>query len=108
MVKKSGIPELRRFCRKITASAQLLQALNFMRSKLPSLLNSIKIWTESINVAAQIHNDVTERSVLDHYERSKEEVTDQTIHWPIPFTKLRIGHCVGYKTSWGVQKCLTK
>ncbi|TGO07985.1 hypothetical protein BTUL_0233g00180 [Botrytis tulipae] len=75
MIQKSGIPELRRFCRKITASAQLLQALHFMRSKLPSLLNSITLWLESVQAVSQVQNDDTGTLVLDCYERSRKEAT---------------------------------
>lgn len=73
MVQKSGIPELRRFCRKITASAQLLQALHFMRSRLPSLLNSIKIWTESTHALAEVHKVDIGASIMDRHERCKNE-----------------------------------
>ncbi|KAF7894037.1 hypothetical protein EAF00_007551 [Botryotinia globosa] len=75
MIQKSGIPELRRFCRKITASAQLLQALHFMRSKLPSLLNSITLWLESVQAVSRVQNDDTGTLVLDCYERSRKEAT---------------------------------
>ncbi|TEY79928.1 hypothetical protein BOTCAL_0040g00200 [Botryotinia calthae] len=75
MIQNSGIPELRRFCRKITASAQLMQALHFMRSTLPSLLNSITLWLDSVQTDAQVQNDVTETLVLDCYERSRKEAT---------------------------------
>ncbi|EXJ86047.1 hypothetical protein A1O1_06416 [Capronia coronata CBS 617.96] len=44
LLQMSGIPDLRRFCHSITASARLLQAQNFLRSKLPSLLTSIELW----------------------------------------------------------------
>ncbi|CAD6449084.1 391a815d-1b9c-4314-ad35-de3c751e332e [Sclerotinia trifoliorum] len=68
MVQKSGIPELRRFCRKITASAQLQQALHFMRSRLPSLFNSIEIWTESTHALAQVHKADKGTSIMDGHE----------------------------------------
>ncbi|TGO79010.1 hypothetical protein BELL_0046g00100 [Botrytis elliptica] len=74
MIQKSGIPELRRFCRKITASAQLLQALHFMRSRLPSLLNSITLWLDSVQAVSQGQDDSTGTLVLDCYERSRKEV----------------------------------
>ncbi|TGO35356.1 hypothetical protein BHYA_0161g00190 [Botrytis hyacinthi] len=75
MIQKSGIPELRRFCRKITASAQLLQALHFMRSRLPSLLNSITLWLDSLKAISQVQGDGREMLVLDCYERSRKEAT---------------------------------
>ncbi|KAF7956008.1 hypothetical protein EAE96_004929 [Botrytis aclada] len=75
MIQKSGIPELRRFCRKITASAQLLQALHFMRSRLPSLLNSITLWLDSVQAVSQVQNDGIGTLVLDCYERSRKEAT---------------------------------
>lgn len=77
MIQKSGIPELRRFCRKITASAQLLQALHFMRSRLPSLLNSIALWLDSFKVVSQVRDDGRGMLVLDCYERSRKEVSDK-------------------------------
>jgi hypothetical protein len=43
MVLASGIPEVRRFCYTITAHAQQLQAIHFLVSKLPSLLNSAEL-----------------------------------------------------------------
>lgn len=49
MVKASGIPELRQFCHSITADAQLLEARHFLRSTLPSLLNSVEIWASNHN-----------------------------------------------------------
>ncbi|TGO22762.1 hypothetical protein BPAE_0156g00090 [Botrytis paeoniae] len=75
MIQKSGIPELRRFCRKITAGAQLLQALHFMRSRLPSLLNSITLWLNSVQAVSQVQNDGIGTLVLDCYERSRKEAT---------------------------------
>ncbi|KAF5868070.1 uncharacterized protein Bfra_007265 [Botrytis fragariae] len=76
MIQKSGIPELRRFCRKITASAQLLQALHFMRSRLPSLLNSITLWLDSVQAVSQVQDDGRGTLVLDCYERSRKEATE--------------------------------
>ena len=45
LLRVSGISELRRFCHSITAAARLLHAQNFHGSKLPSLMNSIELWT---------------------------------------------------------------
>lgn len=45
LFRVSGIPELRRHCNSITAAARLLHAQNFLQSKLPSLLNSMDLWT---------------------------------------------------------------
>jgi hypothetical protein len=47
MVAASGIPELRRFCHKITAGAQLLEAKHFLQSALPSLLGSVELWAST-------------------------------------------------------------
>ncbi|EED22855.1 hypothetical protein TSTA_063360 [Talaromyces stipitatus ATCC 10500] len=47
MVCTSGIPELRRFCLSMAAEPRLLEAKDFLQSKLPSLLNSITFWTKS-------------------------------------------------------------
>ncbi|KAF7934874.1 uncharacterized protein EAE98_002919 [Botrytis deweyae] len=85
MIQKSGIPELRRFCRKITASAQLLQALHFMRSRLPSLLNSITLWLDSIQAVSQGQDDSTGTLVLDCYERSGEEATASITKYNLEF-----------------------
>ena len=40
----SGIPEVRQFCRSITADAQLLDAQNFLDNSLPDLIATAKIW----------------------------------------------------------------
>ncbi|PQE22018.1 Dynamin GTPase domain protein [Rutstroemia sp. NJR-2017a BBW] len=72
MIEKSGIPELRRFCRKITARAQLLQALHFMRSEVPSLLNSIKIWVECFEQTPNARDKDADNDVLEKYENARE------------------------------------
>jgi hypothetical protein len=41
----SGISELRRFCHSITSTARLKEAMNFLQSKVPSLLASAEIWS---------------------------------------------------------------
>lgn len=75
MVEKSGVPELRRFCRKITARAQLLQALHFIRSEVPGLLNSIKIWTENFQQVPEGRSKDDDNGVLEAYENAKESVS---------------------------------
>jgi hypothetical protein len=47
IVQDSGIPDLRRFCYKLTAEAQLHEARHFLKSSLFSLLNSIDMWASS-------------------------------------------------------------
>lgn len=47
MVLASGVPDLRRFCYKITAQAQLLEAKHFLQSTLSSLLSSVEIYASS-------------------------------------------------------------
>jgi hypothetical protein len=74
MVEKSGVPELRRFCRKITARAQLLQALHYIRSEVPSLLNSIKIWVECLQSSSNTRDKDADNDVLEKYEKAREEV----------------------------------
>ena len=48
LVRASGIPALRSFCYSVTAQKQLLQAKNFLNTRLGSFLNSIQIWVDSI------------------------------------------------------------
>ena len=43
-VNASGIPDLRRRCYLISADAAFLEAKNFLRSTLPGLLESVKLW----------------------------------------------------------------
>lgn len=52
MVTGSGIPELRRFCQSITAEARLLEAKHFLRSSLPSMLDSLDVWINTATVTA--------------------------------------------------------
>jgi hypothetical protein len=47
MVHASGIPELRKFCHKITAEAQLREAKHFLQSTLSSLLGSVELWSSA-------------------------------------------------------------
>jgi hypothetical protein len=74
MIEKSGVPELRRFCRKITARAQLLQALHFMRSEVPSLLNSIKIWVDCFEQTPNARDKDADNDVLEKYKKAREKV----------------------------------
>jgi len=63
MVTGSGIPELRRFCQSITAEARLLEAKHFLRSSLPSLLDSLDVWTNTAPVTAGTDDDYTRINV---------------------------------------------
>lgn len=53
LVRASGIPELRRFCHSITADAQFREASHFLRSTLPSLINSLELWANTNLVVHQ-------------------------------------------------------
>lgn len=44
MVISSGIPELRRFCHAVVASAKLLKAKHFIISSVPKLLDAAETW----------------------------------------------------------------
>ena len=60
LVDASGIPQLRQFCQAITAEAQFREALHFLRSTLPNLVNSVELWANT-NLAMQKR----EETVLD-------------------------------------------
>jgi len=74
MVLASGIPELRRFCHKITAGAQLLEARHFLQSKLPSLLSSVEIWASSSTPHSQVEDFGPDESIHDFLQEVKVEV----------------------------------
>ncbi|PQE31814.1 tat pathway signal sequence protein [Rutstroemia sp. NJR-2017a WRK4] len=97
MIEQSGIPELRRFCRKITARAQLLQALHFMRSEVPSLLNSIKIWVECFERTPNARDKDADNDVLEKYENARERVNICFGHLSFleSFTKLTADDVIG-------------
>ena len=74
MVLASGIPELRRFCHKITAGAQLLEAKHFLQSTLSSLLSSVEIWAGNSPPHAQVEDSKQDKSIHDFLQEVKEEV----------------------------------
>ena len=74
MVLASGIPELRRFCHKITAGAQLLEAKHFLQSTLSSLLSSVEIWASSSPPCPQVEDREQDESIHDFLEDIKFEV----------------------------------
>ena len=74
MVQASGVPELRRFCHKITADAQLLEAKHFLRSKLSSLLSSMEIWSHDSTVDPQGDEDSAKEVIYDAHLSAKTEV----------------------------------
>lgn len=74
MVLASGIPELRRFCHKITAGAQLLEAKHFLQSTLSSLLSSVEIWASSSPAHPHVEDREPDESILDFLEELKIEV----------------------------------
>ena len=47
LVGASEIPEVRRFCYKITAEARYREARHFLQSSVPSLLHSLGLWVSS-------------------------------------------------------------
>ncbi|KAN0095627.1 hypothetical protein V8E51_016338 [Hyaloscypha variabilis] len=77
MVLASGIPELRRFCHKITAGAQLLEAKHFLQSTLSSLLSSVEIWASSSPPPPQVEDREQDESIQDFLQEVKEEVSDK-------------------------------
>ncbi|KAE9366257.1 hypothetical protein N431DRAFT_419424 [Stipitochalara longipes BDJ] len=76
MVLASGIPELRRFCHKITAGAQLLEAKHFLQSTLSSLLSSVEIWASSSppDPHPQVEDREQDSLIHDVLREVKEEV----------------------------------
>jgi hypothetical protein len=80
MVLASGIPELRRFCHKITAGAQLLEAKHFLQSTLSSLLSSVEIWASSAPPCPQVEDHGQDKSIHDFLEEVKVEVRVVFIH----------------------------
>lgn len=84
MVLTSGIPELRQFCHKITAGAQLLEAKHFLQSTLPSLLSSVEIWASSSPSRAQVQDRGQQKSIHDLLEELKQEVrvgSHPSVYW---------------------------
>jgi hypothetical protein len=70
MVLASGIPELRRFCHKITAGAQLLEAKHFLQSTLSSLLSSVEIWASSSPPQSQVEDREQDESIQDFLQEA--------------------------------------
>ena len=73
MVHASGIPDLRRFCHTITAGAQLLEAKNFLQSRLSSLLNSVELWANT-SAHPQVEDNVPDESIHNVLQEVKAEV----------------------------------
>lgn len=74
-VDASGIPELRRFCHSINAHAQLGESRNFLLSKLPSLLSSVRLWTE--NIAREEDHSASGGELQEKLLRSVEETQNE-------------------------------
>ena len=74
MVLASGIPDLRRFCHRITAGAQLLEAKHFLQSTLSSLLGSVEIWASSSPPRPQVEDRGQDESIHDFLQVLKAEV----------------------------------
>lgn len=74
MVDASGIPELRRFCHKITAGAQLLKAKHFLLSTLSSLLSSTGLWASVSPPLPQVDDRERRELILDILQEVKKEV----------------------------------
>lgn len=74
MVCASGIPELRRFCHTITASAQLLEAKYFLKSRLSSLINSIELWASNSPARTQVEESIPDESIYKSLEEMGKEV----------------------------------
>ena len=92
MVLASGIPELRRFCHKITAGAQLLEAKHFLQSTLSSLLSSVEIWASSSPPPPQVEDHEQDKSIHDFLQEVKEEVLVLVIYRCIRLTNKGIWH----------------
>ncbi|KAH8812284.1 hypothetical protein F5884DRAFT_784973 [Xylogone sp. PMI_703] len=77
MVLVSGIPELRRFCHKITAGAQLLEGKHSLQATLPSLLSSVAIWAGSSLPRPQADDHGQGKSIHGFLQDVKEEISDK-------------------------------
>ena len=78
LVDASGIPQLRKFCQSITAEAQFREALHFLRSTLPNLLNSVELW-----VSAHMAVQARRKTVLDvGIYRILADITNEVSRYP--------------------------
>jgi hypothetical protein len=87
MISASGIPALRSFCYTITAEKQLLEAKHFLKTRLPTLLNSMEIWIDNDSQEQQTQSEsklMAERKQKAYtaIERSKTQVSLQDIGPP--------------------------
>jgi hypothetical protein len=73
-VKKTGIPELRRFCHSITAAAQFIGAKHYVQSRVPGLLNSIRLLAEKEPREEDTPSEESKRSVLNGLQRLEMNV----------------------------------
>ncbi|KAG9255485.1 uncharacterized protein F5Z01DRAFT_56619 [Emericellopsis atlantica] len=71
-IQETGIVELRRFCHSVTAEAQLKEGQHFLRSRLPSLLNSLGLWAGSRLSAHVVPPSTSTASLTESLERLKE------------------------------------
>ena len=71
-VDASGIPELRKFCHSITARVQYMEATHFLQSKIPCLINSVRLWAGTL----QDHpaNKKIEKELLEGAQSSRQKV----------------------------------
>lgn len=67
LVVASGIPEVRRFCLRVTADAQLREARHFLQSSLFSLLNSLEMWAGSLSAETET-DSLSEESCDEIFE----------------------------------------
>ena len=80
LVDASGIPQLRRFCHSVTAEAQFQEALHYLRSTLPNLVNSLELWANT-NQAAQKQEEIAlDQSVY----RTLSDVSNEVSRHPRP------------------------
>ena len=77
-VRKTGIPELRRFCHSLTATSQFMGAKHYLESRLPSLLNSIKLVAEVDPEEDNLTSPESERRIEDGFKTLRREVRYQT------------------------------
>ena len=76
MVDVSGIPKLRRFCGVITAHAKFLEAQYSLRSRLPSLLNSLELWANNPSREEVIDSPLRDLSIKQTFTDMRSRVSN--------------------------------
>jgi hypothetical protein len=73
----SGILEVRRHCISIVAESQLAAATEFMRKRIPALLEPLQLWVQSGAGTLSAERKVAIRAALDEVERKLRKVRAQ-------------------------------